>query len=119
MQKSVSKSLFVSFLQKNRWVLWLFVLVVFGVALIIISGRVGGEVSSVGSEEERIASLVSGIDGAGRAEVVINKKEGEIVSCAILCTGADSTQVVSEVKALISSLYGIGYHRISVIKLSE
>ena len=118
MQRSVSENLFVSFLKKNRWAFLLILLVIAGALLLILSNNMENK-TSVGSDEERIASVISGIDGAGRAEVVINKKEGEIISCAVICEGGDSERVVSEVKALISSLYGIGYNRISVLKLSE
>ena len=96
----------------------LVLLVIAGALLLILSNNMENK-TSVESDEERIAYVISGIDGAGRAEVVINKKEGEIVSCAVICAGGDSERVVSEVKALISSLYGIGYNRISVLKLSE
>ena len=118
MQRSVSENLFISFLKKNRWAFLLILLVVVGALLLILSNNTK-EKSSASSEEERIASVISGIDGAGRTEVVINKEEGEIVSCAVICEGGDSERVVSEVKAFISSLYGIGYNRISVLKLSE
>ena len=118
MQKSVSENHFLAFLKKNKWAFLLLLLVLFGALLIILSNNMG-DTTTDGSDEGRIATLISGIDGAGRVEVVINKKEGEVISCAVVCSGGDSERVVSEVKALISSLYGIGYNRISVLKLSE
>ena len=118
MQKLVSENLFVAFLKKNKWAFFLILLVLLGALLIILSNNVS-ETSASDSDEARIAAVVSGIEGAGRVEVVVNKKEGEVISCAVICSGGSSERVVSEVKSLISSLYGIGYNRISVLKLSE
>ena len=97
----------------------LLVPILLGALLIIISGSVGDVDAVDGGEEERIAAVISEIDGVGRAEVMFNVRDGEVVSCAVLCSGGDSEQVISEVKALLSALYGIGYNRISVLKLSE
>ena len=119
MQRSVSENLFVSFFKSNRWVLLLLVPILLGALLIIISSNASGSVAAETNEEERIAAVVSEVDGVGRAEVMINMRDGEIISCAVVCTGGDSERVISEVKALISALYGIGYNRISVLKLSE
>ena len=119
MQRSESENLFVSFLNKNRWALLLLIPLLLGALLIIASGTVGDLNVSDNSEEERIAAVISEIDGVGRTEVMINTKDGEVVSCAVLCSGGDSERVISEVKALVSTLYGIGYNRISVLKLSE
>ena len=119
MQKSASENLFIVFLKKNRWALLLLLLALIGALALILSNNISDKTVADSSDEERIATVISGIDGVGTARVVINKKEGEIVSCAVVCTGGDSERVVSDVKALISSLYGIGYNRISVLKLSE
>ena len=70
-------------------------------------------------EESRVSELCSGVDGVGRCSVVLNLQDGSVVSAAVLCDGADSPRVESDLKELISSLYGIGYNRISVLKLSE
>jgi len=71
------------------------------------------------SEEERIAEICSGVSGAGKCSVIINRKDGEMVSVAVLCEGAESPYVEGKIKSLIKSLYDIGYNRVSVLKLSE
>ena len=43
----------------------------------------------------------------------------DICAVAVACEGGDIVEVRSRVCELISSLYGIGYNRITVLKLSE
>ena len=117
MQRSASENLFFGYLKKNRALLPLVLLVAVGILFIIISGF-GGE-ERPASEEDRLAEVCSGIEGVGRCSVVLNMKDGEVVSCAVLCDGGDSLAVRGEIKSLVSSLYGIGYNRISVFKISE
>lgn len=116
MQRLASDGLFVAFLKKNKWVLLLLLLLLAGALMILLSDA---SPANTDSEEQMIAAACASIDGVGRVEVIVNKKEGEVVSCAVLCDGADSVSVVADVKALLSSLYGIGYNRIGVLKLSE
>ena len=116
MQRSVSENLIIPFIKKNKWVALTALLLLLGVLLMSLPE--GGGASSL-DEESRVAELCCGIDGVGRCSVMLNIKEGEVISAAVLCEGADSPSVESQVKELISSLYGIGYNRISVLKISE
>ena len=50
-----------------------------------------------------------------------NKKKTiiAVVAALVLCEGADSLAVRQRVVSMISSLYGIGTHRIEVVKISN
>jgi len=116
MRRSVSENLILPFIKKNPAVAFFALLLILGV-LLMLAPSGGGEDSPV--EEARVAELCGGVRGVGRCSVMLNIKEGEVVSAAVLCEGADSPAVESQIKELISSLYGIGYNRISVLKISE
>ena len=116
MQKSVSENLLIPFIKNNKTILFLALLLILGVLLMLAPVN---DVKNEVDEETRVSELCSGIYGVGRCSVMLNIKEGEVVSAAVLCDGADSSLVESDIKELISSLYGIGYNRISVLKLSE
>ena len=116
MQKSASESLLIPFIKKNKTAILLALILLLGVLLMLIPTA---SAEKARDEESRVSELCSGIDGVGRCSVVLNLQDGSVVSAAVLCDGADSSAVVSDLKELISSLYGIGYNRISVLKLSE
>lgn len=89
-----------------------------GVLLIVLAGM-GGEREKE-ENKSSISELCSYVEGVGRcyAEVSYDSR-GEIKAVAVMCQGADNTHVRSELYRLISSFYGIGYNRISVLKISE
>lgn len=90
-----------------------------GVVLIFISGTWGGG-ESVKEEEDPLVELCSSVGGVGRCYAQASfDTEGEVVAVAVVCEGADNTEVRAELYRLISSFYGIGYNRISVLKISE
>lgn len=97
-----------------------------GILLIILSFAFasGKDAEPSVSEEDRLASLCSEISGAGECYAFITYKEdggyfssGEayVYSVAVVCDGAESARVRSEIKELVSSLYGIGTNRIAVV----
>lgn len=116
MQKSASESLLIPFIKKNKTAILLALILLLGVLLMLIPTE---SAEKPRDEESRVSELCSGVNGVGRCSVVLNLQDGSVVSAAVLCDGADSPAVVSDLKELISSLYGIGYNRISVLKLSE
>ena len=121
MQKSASESLLIPFIKKNKTVILLALLLILGILLMLIptgSPKNAGDEKDR-DEEARVSELCAGVAGVGRCSVMLNMRDGEVVSAAVLCDGADLLRVESDVKELISSLYGIGYNRISVLKLSE
>ena len=117
MQKSASENTFLSFIKKNKGALIFILIILLGVLLLCLSGSDSAPIHS--DEEERIAALCSAIDGVGECSVLLNIKEGKVISAAVLCAGANSPAVEANIKKLISSLYGIGYNKVTVLKLSE
>ncbi len=89
-----------------------------GVLLVFASGT-----QSTEKPEEKVNSLselCSYVEGVGRCYAEASyDSEGEVLAVAIMCEGADNTEVRSELYRLISSFYGIGYNRISVLKISK
>ena len=118
MHKLESENTFLSFIKKNRAVIIFILIFLLGVLLLSLSRDNEKEVAA-SAEESRIAELCSGINGVGKCTVLLNIKEGEVISAAVLCEGADSAMVEADIKRLITSLYGIGYNKVTVLKLSE
>lgn len=116
MQKSESKNTFLAFIGRSGGGLLISLVLIIGVVFLLLPREAG---SSAYSEEERAGALCSSLGGVGECSVALCMRDGEVVSAAILCEGADSPTVEASVKELISSLYGIGYNKISVLKLSD
>ena len=93
------------------------------VSLILLMGPLsegsGGE-SDPPTGEESLAELCSSVAGVGRCRVmIVRDSEEEVSAVAVLCEGAESVSVREEILELISSLYGIGTNRITVLKISD
>ena len=116
MLKSASENSFLSFLGKNKIAFLFILLLLIGILFFLLPSRESREETD---DEERVSELCSSIVGVGECSVILNQSEGRVVSVAVLCEGGDSVEVISDVKALISSLYGIGYNKVTVLKLSE
>ncbi len=109
---------------------WIFVLIFLIILMLIIlpssceeeeTGQEGGN-----KTEERIEELCSSVEGVGECRVMVifedNKsenEEGRVYSVAVICEGADNINVRARITSLITSLYGIGSNRVSVIKLEK
>ncbi len=122
MSKSGSDKIFSAYIGRHSP--WLKIaLAALGALLIIFSGFLGKS-SEEKSEEERLAELCSMIEGAGEVRVVISygeessyfsgSGEGCVLGVAVFCDGADDVRVRSEIKEMISVLYGIGTNRITI-----
>lgn len=85
----------------------------------------GGEEDSAGEVdelEENLAVLCSAVEGVGECRVMITYRDtesGEIYAVAVLCEGADSVDVRSDLTELIGSLFGIGANRIAILKIDK
>ncbi len=122
MSKSRSDKIFSDFLKKG--IPWLKIAMIAIGAILVMASFAPKEAASEASEEDRIAELCSRIDGVGDVRVMItyteknnyfSSTEREVSAVAVVCEGADDIVVVSKIKKLISSMYGIGTNRISVI----
>ena len=72
-------------------------------------------------QTDDLTELCSEIEGVGECRVTVSYKDDgeEIYAVAVLCEGAEQIEVKSKLYKLISNLYGLGYNRISVLKISE
>ena len=106
---------------KKSYKILTFSMLILGVLLMLIgsSGLFKGESEKPKGEEEILSEMCSSISGVGECRVMISYEGEEICAVAVVCEGGDIIDVRSRVCRLVSSLYGIGYNRISVMKLSE
>lgn len=91
-------------------------------AVFIYEGRAEGE--GAGNETEaRISEICSAVDGVGECKVMVTFEEGtesgKVYSVAVICEGADDVAVRARIIDLMTSLYGIGSNRVSVVKLEK
>ena len=105
-------------LLKNKKTVAILLVALSGAVLIFISGK--GEITAAAPETDELTELCSSLEGVGECRTVINYgKDGEVLAVAVLCQGAEQIEVRSKLYKLISNLYGLGYNRISVLKISE
>ena len=96
------------------------------IAVLLLIG-VGGESATATKTEPtysysvaELGELCSSVEGVGECRVMIHYlKDGSVYSVAVVCEGAEYDGVREGLVELISSLYGIGAHRISVLKISK
>ncbi len=70
--------------------------------------------------ETKVAEMCSSTEGVGDARVMITYSDkGDVYAVAVLCEGADSIPVRERITHLVCSLFGIGAHRVSILKISE
>ena len=94
---------------------------VIGAVLLMLGGAFtkDGERDS-STLEERTAQLCSLVDGVGECRVMITYGDDDSVyAVAVLCDGAETLSVRRELTELTTSLFGIGAHRVTVLKISK
>ena len=91
-----------------------------GVLLLIVCAGFDGEKEETVDEEVRIAEMCSMTEGVGECRVMLTyDSEGRVTAVAVLCEGADRAEVRRRITDMLTSLYGIGTNRISVLKISD
>lgn len=82
--------------------------------------------SSEGGGTSALSELCSSVDGVGECKLFLiyekdkNGKDTEkVYSVAVICEGADKITVRSKLTELITSVYGIGANRVSILKMSN
>ena len=106
-----------SFLRRHTSLLRVALIFLAGLLLIVFSGSFTEAEAPTGSEKTDLAELCSAVAGVGECEVMISYAEsGEVLAVAVICEGADSLSVRATLTDMISSLYGIGSNRISIVK---
>lgn len=116
--KSRSDNGFVRFFSENNGARLIILAVIGAVLLFIGTAAPGDKGEAAPDEEAELAELCSSIDGVGRCRTMISRDaSGDVVAVVVLCEGAESIGARSGITEMISSIYGIGYHRITVLKL--
>ena len=116
---------FLSYLARDGRSRWLVALLLLGVVLLAVGFLLdgcesGGDPSP--TQEEELAALLSSVDGVGECVVTVvysPVNEGEVIGVAVVCEGAESAETKERVISMLSTLFRIGTHRISVEKLSK
>ena len=84
---------------------------------LLLLGGTGQKTEAPKDLEERTAELCSQVSGVGECRVMITYRDDEVFAVAVLCDGADNIEVKHNLTSLISSLYGIGAHRVEILSL--
>ena len=89
--------------------------------LLLMLGNLNLGVREEGGEEEKISEICAMTDGVGecRAMVTYTSDGNAVYAVTVLCRGADSAEIRERITDMICSLYGIGAHRVTVMKLAE
>lgn len=132
-----------SFLRGSRRGRRVLLLLLLGLLLLLLSATLSsrGEGTAETALEDyrdelegRVATLCTSVQGVGRCRVMITFSAGEQVTyrgsvrtgstppqvdgVCVVCDGADSVQVRSELSGVIAALFGIGENRIRISKMS-
>ena len=108
------------------------ILLFVGIVLVVISlgrGASSDDTSSTSGDAEALESILSEVEGVGRCRVLISyeeagggyysgSKERRVYAVIVVCRGAKSAKVESRVRDAVSSLYGIGYNRVTVLEMN-
>ena len=89
---------------------------ILALSLLLIGGT-GQKTEAPKDLEEKTAELCSQVSGVGECRVMITYRDDEVFAVAMLCDGADNIEVKHNLTSLISSLYGIGAHRVEILSL--
>ena len=84
---------------------------------LLLLGGTGQKNEAPKDLEEKTAELCSQVSGVGECRVMITYRDDEVFAVAVLCDGADNIEVKHNLTSLISSLYGIGAHRVEILSL--
>lgn len=130
--------------QKNKGSVLLFALLILGVFLLIFSSASAPETEAQENTqsleeykarlEEELSAVCSSVSGVGRCKVTVTFERGEekiykgssvietrppkVLGVTVVCKGADSDKVRSEIIDMMSALFDIGTNRIAVLKLN-
>ena len=114
---------------RERGAVKIILIILVGVVLLILGtgSAMSAETDEADDLEVRLEELCSSLVGVGKCRVMVTyersstrygaAEERRVESVAIVCRGANSAKVRSDLTALFTSLFGIGSHRISISKM--
>lgn len=97
-----------------------------GLLLLVLGGVISrgttdtdGAATAETDPAREIEEICKSVEGVGECRVILSySADGRTVtSVAVVCEGGDSITVRHRLTEMLSSFYGIGYHRISVEKM--
>ena len=92
-----------------------------GLVLLLFSE--GFTANNADGEEKRAEQICSSVSGVGECTVMMTYREvdgeSKVYAVAVVCEGADDVHVRQDLTELICSLYGIGSHRVTVLKPND
>ena len=108
------------YIKKDKRLILCIILVILGFTLLIIGSFGDSKESGVAvrSEQDKIRELCASVDGVGECYVTLNYEGESVVSIVVLCEGGDSPSVKKRLSDMLVTLYGIGYNRIMIDRLS-
>lgn len=132
-----------NYLIKNKRGVFIAFLFILGAVMLLLSSRTSEPVKEEEGEtlaqykvrlEEELAQMCSSVEGVGRCKVTVSFERGEekeykgssligskppkVLGVTVVCKGADSDFVKSEIIGMMSALFDIGTNRIAVLKLN-
>lgn len=134
-----------TFIKGNKSFLKIGILIIVGIVLILASSKSTGKESAEKQEmtldvykenlENEVADLCRDVEGVGKCRVFITLERGEqnsykgsmimetkppkVLGVTVVCRGADSDTVKSELTKMLTALFDIGANRIAILKLNS
>ena len=78
-----------------------------GKAASSVSGTESGSSSVMDDEERRLAAILGGIEGAGRVETMITRRDDEVVGVLVIAEGADDIKVMLKLLEATTTAMGV------------
>ena len=137
---------FIAFIKENKNFRKAAALIAVGIILIFISSSFGNQKADNKTDEitldeykerleEDISSICSDVSGVGKCRVFITLERGEqntykgssvietkppkVLGVTVVCRGADSDYVRSELTDMLTALFDIGANRVAILKLNS
>lgn len=133
------------YIASNKKTVLLLALSLFGILMLVFSSSFFSQKEEVGGVSEleeykkeleaELADICSSVSGVGRCRVMLTFERGEeniykgsallesrppkVMGVTVVCRGADSDTVRSEIVNMMMALFDIGANRISVLKFNS
>lgn len=123
---------FFEYLKRGKRFLKPALIILLGIILIVMASGIGNGGTEYTEDEltAEVRDFCESIEGVGKCRVLISYKktsqsfysqssEKEVYAVAVACRGAKSAAVRKELSDLLSSMFGIGSNRVSVLLLDS
>ncbi len=83
------------------------VAVMIAVMAVLLLGQQDAAVTASGNAEQRLESILSRIEGAGRVDVMLCGEDGGYTGCVVIAEGAHDVRVVLKMQRAVQAAFGI------------